>query len=347
MIPTLPFSKLAASIALSCAATLTALPAAAQTTPAPAPAPAPEMSLARLDCGTPVLNLVARFNDTWAFTDNRVMFTFSCYLIKRGDEYMLWDTGHALTAGAPAPEMSLARLDCVTPVLNLVARFNDTWAFTDNRVMFTFSCYLIKRGDEYFLWDTGHALTAGAPAPKVSIVDQLVQINVKPEQIKYVGISHYHADHTGQVASFPGSTLLIGKGDWEGITAPKPNVGANVAPFTNWISGGGKMEALPGDKDVFGDGSVVIINTPGHTPGHHSLLVQLKGMGNVLITGDLSHFRENYDSNGIPTFNTDRAASLASIDRFKQIAKNRKATVIIQHDQRDVAKLPAFPVAAK
>ena len=69
--------------------------------------------------------------------------------------------------------MTLARLDCGTPVLNIVARFNDTWAFTGNRVMFTFSCYLIKRGDEYMLWDTGHALTAGAPAPRLSIVDQL------------------------------------------------------------------------------------------------------------------------------------------------------------------------------
>ncbi len=284
MIPKLPISKLATSIALTCAAGLTALPAAAQT-PAPPAAPA---------------------------------------------------------------EVTLARLDCGTPVLNLVARFNDAWAFTDNRVMFTFSCYLIKRGDEYFLWDTGHALTAGAPAPKVSIVDQLAQINVKPEQIKYVGISHYHADHTGQVASFPGATLLIGKGDWDGITAPKPNVGANVAPFAHWISGGGKLEALPGDKDVFGDGSVVIINTPGHTPGHHSLLVKLKGsLGNVLITGDLTHFQENYAMNGVPGFNFHRGDSLASLDRFKTAAANLKATVIIQHDARDVGKLPAWPGSVK
>ena len=95
-------SKLHLSIALTCAAAFTALPAAAQS-----PDPAPEVTLARLDCSTPVLNIVARFNDTWAFTDNRVMFTFSCYLIKRGDEYMLWDAGHALTAGAPAPRLSI------------------------------------------------------------------------------------------------------------------------------------------------------------------------------------------------------------------------------------------------
>ncbi|HEY7396348.1 MAG TPA: hypothetical protein VH559_15945, partial [Gemmatimonadaceae bacterium] len=72
-----------------------------------------------------------------------------------------------------------------------------------------------------------------------------------------------------------------------------------------------------------------------------------KEMGNVLITGDLAHFRENYETNGIPSFNTDRAASLASLDRFKRIATNLKATVIIQHDERDVTKLPAFPAAAK
>ena len=246
-------------------------------------------------------------------------------------------------AAQSAPELSLARLDCGTPVPMLVARFNDTWAFTDKKLTFTFSCYLIKRGDEYFLWDTGHAMTAGAPAPKVDIVDQLAQINVRSEQIKYVGISHYHADHTGQVDSFPGATVLIGKGDWEGITAPKPNVGANVAPFAHWINGGGKLEVLSGDKDVFGDGTVVIINTPGHTPGHHSLLVKLAGAGNVLITGDLTHFRENYANNGVPGFNYHRGDTLASLDRFKTAAANLKATVIIQHDARDVDKLPAWP----
>jgi glyoxylase-like metal-dependent hydrolase (beta-lactamase superfamily II) len=140
--------------------------------------------------------------------------------------------------------------------------------------------------------------------------------------------------------------LLIGKGDWDVLNDPKGNA-ATAAPFVNWISGGGKVEPQPGDKDVFGDGSVVMLNMPGHTPGHHSLLVRLKETGPVLITGDLSHFHENYDANGVPTFNTDRAASVASLDRFKKIATNLNATVIIQHDARDVSKLPAFPAAAK
>jgi glyoxylase-like metal-dependent hydrolase (beta-lactamase superfamily II) len=177
------------------------------------------------------------------------------------------------------------------------------------------------------------------------LVDLLAQLHLTPAQVKYVAISHYHGDHTGQASQFPQATLLIGKGDWDVVTDPKSATIA--APFANWTTGGGKVEPVVGDKDIFGDGTVVMLNMPGHTPGHHSLLVRLKTMGNVLISGDLTHFRENYDGNGVPTFNTDRAASVASIDRFKKIATNTKATVIIQHDERDVAKLPAFPAAAK
>ncbi len=70
-------------------------------------------------------------------------------------------------------------------------------------------------------------------------------------------------------------------------------------------------------------------------------------MGPVLLTGDLVHFRENYDSGGVPHFNFDRAATVASIERMKQIVANVTATVVIQHDMRDIGKLPAFPAAAK
>jgi len=94
-------------------------------------------------------------------------------------------------------------------------------------------------------------------------------------------------------------------------------------------------------------GSVVVLRTPGHTPGHSSLLVRLKDKGPVILIGDLAHFQENYDANGVPGFNYDRAQTIASLERIKQIEKNLKATVIIQHDPRHIAKLPAFPAAAK
>ncbi len=253
----------------------------------------------------------------------------------------------ASAQAAPAV-VTLTRLDCGTSATpSDVTRFSDTWAFNGLKVQLAISCYLIRHGDDYMIWDTGNPAGTTANAPKVPLVDLLKQLGLTPAQIKYVGISHYHGDPTGQVGTFPQSTLLIGKGDWEMLTNPAMSATANPATFAAWISGGSKVEPQSGDKDVFGDGSVVVLNTPGHTPGHHSVLVKLTQMGNVLITGDLSHFRENYDSNGVPTFNTDRAATIASLDRFKKIATNLSATVIIQHDARDVSKLPAFPAAAK
>ena len=262
--------------------------------------------------------------------------------------------GASLFAGLAAPaqaasDVSLARFDCGTPQAPTVVnqRFSDTYAYGDLKVQFVFSCYLIKHGDEYLLWDTGHALTAPNVAPKVSLVDYLAKIDVKPEQIKYVGISHYHGDHTGQIASFPKATLLIGSKEWDAISSPKPPEGVNVKPFESWIKGESKVEPQPIDKDVFGDGTVIMLRTPGHTPGHSSLLVKLAQMGPVILSGDAVHFRENYDTVGVPAFNYDRAQTVASVERLKKIASNLKATVIIQHDERDIEKLPVFPAFAK
>ena len=256
----------------------------------------------------------------------------------------------AFTASAasaqPAVELTLARLDCGTGV-NDQRRFSDTFAYSNPQVPFTFSCYVIKHGDDYMVWDTGYQPGSNPSAPKVSLLEQLAQLKVRPEQVKFVGISHFHPDHTGQLASLPGATLLIGEREWAAITAPKPMTGANVAGFTPWISGGAKVEPQAADKDVFGDGTVVVLRTPGHTPGHQSLLVRLKEKGPVILIGDLAHFHENYQSNGVPGFNYDRAETLASLDRIKQIEKNLKATVIIQHDPRDIDKLPAFPAVAR
>jgi glyoxylase-like metal-dependent hydrolase (beta-lactamase superfamily II) len=247
------------------------------------------------------------------------------------------------------PDVSLLRFECGTPQdpQPVNPRFSDTYSYGDLKLQFVFSCYLIKHGDEYMLWDTGHAVTMPKVAPKVSLVDLLAQVDVKPDQIKYVGISHYHADHTGQIASFPKATLLIGAREWDAISAPKPAEGVNFKPFEGWIKGENKVEPQTLDKDVFGDGTVIMLRTPGHTPGHSSLLVKLPQMGAVILTGDAVHFHENLDSDGVPSFNYDRAQTVASLERIKKIASNAKATVIIPHDARDVEKLPAFPAFAK
>jgi glyoxylase-like metal-dependent hydrolase (beta-lactamase superfamily II) len=254
--------------------------------------------------------------------------------------------GLAAPAVAQAPALQLWRLDCGSIHVSDFDVFSDTYLYPGQPKQMTASCYLIRHGDQYMLWDTGVA----GPAKewvftitlKERVVDQLKRINVAPADIDYVGISHYHDDHTGQAADFPQATLLMGSGDWE-VVKTRPETAAR---FTPWISGGSKVDAIGRDKDVFGDQSVVVLDMPGHTPGHKALLVRLKS-GPVLLTGDLYHATEQVANRGVPSFNTNRADTLASFDRFQAIAKNMGAKVIIQHEPADIAKLPAFPKAAE
>ena len=249
---------------------------------------------------------------------------------------------------AQAPGVELWRLDCGSLNVDL-GMFSDTGLYAGQKRTLVASCYLIRDGDKYLLWDTGlDGALAGKPKDKdgallkARIVDQLAQIGVKPAQVGFVGISHYHDDHTGQLADFPGATLLQGKADWEVVKKYPP-----AEPrYRRWLSGGGKLEALDGDKDVFGDGKVTILTMPGHTEGHSVLLVRLAS-GPVMISGDQYHFTQNRRVGGVPSFNVDRADTLASHDRFEKLAANVKAKVIIQHESDDVAKLPAFPASAK
>src|SRR5262245_23337696 len=149
-------------------------------------------------------------------------------------------------AQTPAAAVTLTRLDCGTSATptDVSARFSDTYAYNGLKVQLAISCYLIRHGDDYLVWDTGNPVGNTPTAPKTSLVDLLAQLKVTPDQVKFVGVSHYHGDHTGQVSSFPKATLFIGKGDWDILTDPKPAGTVNAAPFANWISGGGKVEPL-------------------------------------------------------------------------------------------------------
>jgi glyoxylase-like metal-dependent hydrolase (beta-lactamase superfamily II) len=259
-----------------------------------------------------------------------------------------------MTVGAaPAAEdagPALWRLDCGTIEVGDLDQYSDTYQYVGRRKTFTDSCYLIRSGGRYLLWDTGlpGELAGSTKADggdrmtlRRRIKDQLADLKIRPEQVTFVAVSHYHFDHTGQAGDFPQATLLVDRRDWDAIKA-RPDRAERFAPWT----GGGKVEPLTYDHDVFGDGSVTMLATPGHTPGHRSLLVRLKGSGPVLLSGDAVHFAENWSSRGVPGFNTSRAESLASMDRLSQIARQLKARLIIQHEPADIAKLPLFPKAA-
>ena len=247
-----------------------------------------------------------------------------------------------------AGALQLWRLDCGHIKVADLNDFSDSFAYTGRSMDLVASCYLIRHGDSYMLWDTGLPLSdlgaTGDESLTVSLVDQLKVLGLTPSRITDIAISHYHLDHTGQASSFPDARLLLGQADIDVLRQPGAQ---RTAPLSHWLSEGGKLDPVSGDRDVYGDGTVIMLNLPGHTPGHHGLLVHLPGTGYVLLSGDAAHLRENYDNNGLPSWNTDRADTLASMDRIRAIVAHTGAILVIQHDPRDVTRLPAFPQAAE
>lgn len=254
------------------------------------------------------------------------------------------------------PLVELWRLDCGSIHVGDLNLFSDSDAYPGQSKELTDSCYLIRHGSDYMLWDAGlplavqgHDIDEAAPMDATlanTLEAQLGELGLTPADIGRVGISHYHFDHVGQLPVFPDATLLIGSGDWAVLTSDEQDATVDAAPFAHWVSGGGRVEPVDGDGDVFGDGSVVMLDTPGHTPGHHSLVVRFGDRRPVMLTGDLAHFRENYETNGVPTFNSDHDRTVASLERFKARAADIEATVVIQHEPGDVGELPYFPEAA-
>lgn len=257
---------------------------------------------------------------------------------------------------AKAADLKLWRLDCGSILVKDLGMFSDTGDYAGKSRTLTDSCYLIKHDNDYMMWDAGlPAALLGAPqgdgamAPtlKATLETQLETLGVKPAQISLLGISHYHFDHVGQAAVMSKAKLLIGAADFAAFKQVPLPFGADASLVKPWLDGKQEVETVSGDKDVFGDGSVTMLSAPGHTPGSYALLVKLPKSGSVLLSGDVVHFEEQFANDGVPPFNTDRADTLASLDRIERLARNLKATLVVQHDADDVSKLPAFPAAAE
>ena len=246
-------------------------------------------------------------------------------------------SGHAALAQSEKTGVEkLYVLNCGEGTAGDISRW--TPGLNEGKTMdFVDSCYLVKHAKGWFLWDTGIADAVAAmpnglaPAdPKAvswrrpkTLAAQLEQLGLKPGDVKMMAVSHTHPDHTGNVELFPQATLYVQKAeyDWPG---------ANNEPR---FKPSHPVELLAGDKDVFGDGSVTILSTPGHTPGHQSLLVKLPKTGAVILSSDAVHFKDNWDNRRVPSMNANKQLSAASMHKISDTLDKEKAQLWINHDK--------------
>ena len=254
----------------------------------------------------------------------------------------------------------LYRLDCGRSLAN----DESVWTPGENvgrSIEFSSTCWLIKHGSEWLLWDTGVPESAlndprgWSTLPKLivyhldrTLTDQLAEIGLKPRDVAHVAISHTHGDHIGNMGLFLNSTVLMQRAEYSWINSgdgPNDNVNQLMALARKLLGTPKNLQLIDGDTDVFGDGSVTLISTPGHTPGSQSLLVHLKNSGFIILSGDVVHSQENFEKNIVPSLNTNKAESVASMEKIRQIIAMYKATLFINHDKKQTDKLKLLPAS--
>jgi glyoxylase-like metal-dependent hydrolase (beta-lactamase superfamily II) len=223
----------------------------------------------------------------------------------------------------------------------------------------TTPCYLIVHPRGTLMWDTGEIAdsavkTDGTPTTQGAftvtrpLLPQLAALGYTPANITYLALSHYHGDHVANANAFAGSTWIVQKVERDAMFAPAPATKGKQANAPNAALFGALEKSKTilvnnEDHDVFGDGTVVLKFSPGHTPGHQSLFLKLAKTGNVLLSGDLYHYPEEITLKRVPTIEFDQAQTAKSRTAIEDFVKKNNAQLWIQHDATAGAKRKKAP----
>jgi glyoxylase-like metal-dependent hydrolase (beta-lactamase superfamily II) len=218
----------------------------------------------------------------------------------------------------------------------------------ETRLRFPIPAYLIETDSERILVDTGLHPAAVADAashygrPESFALFELEQEQSVAEQLDAstltrVVLTHMHFDHAGGLDLLPASVpIVMQRSEWA-AGHDDARAERNFLYGRDFALDGRELVLVDGDHDLLGDGSVELLLTPGHTPGHQSVRV-----GETLILGaDVAHFASTYDDHRFPAFADDFDAQTASAERLRA-RRDAGVNVIPGHDP---AVLAAGPVA--
>lgn len=254
--------------------------------------------------------------------------------------------------GAP----KLAVFDCGRLDYQSIQSFGLSDSDTPVREMFV-PCYLIEHQGKRLIWDAGLPLLAVGKgeieaAPELgitmqyqrSLLDQLSGLGLQPDDVDYLAMSHVHFDHAGAANAFKNSIWIMQRPEYQlAKNNPAKIPGADPRLFSEIANV--DVLLLEGDYDLFGDGKVKIISTPGHTVGHQVLFIELKQLGPILLSGDLFHFRATRRLSSVPVFNYNHDQTLDSMRRIEKLIKETGAALWIEHDMelaKTLRKSPYF-----
>lgn len=172
-------------------------------------------------------------------------------------------------------------------------------------------------------------------------VDQCRSVGVAAEDVRYVLQSHLHLDHSGAIGRFPRAQYYVQKQEFDYAQSPDWfSAGAYISADIN--RGSVHWRFLNGHRsgivDLFHDGSVKMIFTPGHSPGHQSFLITLQNTGPVLLTIDAAYTLEHWNNQALPGLLHSAHDAAQSVARLREIADQTGAMVVTGHDPVDWAR---------